>query len=161
MEAGCQCMENSELQPISSSVKIRTYRCLKFVLQICSKKLVLHFFISRCVSLFSFSFFMLVSLLHFIPSIAPYGIHSTLFPNTQKFSFPTLTILTQFLFHPCCRYNPQPIFVSDRVFYEVLTYVSMAYFTHIPIFQSLDIYTKQFFPYFYPSWYNVLIPQEE
>jgi hypothetical protein len=88
---------------------------LKFVLQIFDRNLslFLFFFISSSVCFSCFSFFKAVTLLHFIPAIAPDGIHScTTAPYTHTFLVPALTIFALFLFHPCCPSNPQAIFVS-------------------------------------------------
>lgn len=138
MKAGCWWMENSKLQAINSSVKIRTYRYLKFALQIFSNNSSFSFFILYCVCSFFSSLSMLVTLLHFILSIAPYGIH---YFSSHKYGpfLPALNILAHFLFYPCCRSNPQPIFVSQHVSYVTLyLYLYALFHTYSYILGSRD-----------------------
>lgn len=157
MEVGCQSIENSRLQPVSSSIKIRTYRCLKFVLQIFSinpfSSLSFHILLHLFLSLLSL--FMLVALLHFILIIAPHGILFTFipFPYNTSTHIPTIYVYSYSTLVPGL--IPSQSSFPSTFSTLGLTHICTSYLTPIPKCSSHSNQAEPFFFHLYQRLHYV------
>jgi hypothetical protein len=130
---------------------MRMNQCLEFVLQTFNRNpshIYIYIYITCCVCFSRFYFLKLVTLLHFIPAIAPNGIHSSFTSHSHTLTNSSFVPSPFFLYSYstlAARLIPRQSSFPSTFPTLGQTYISTPSFTHFPILSSPGIYAEQLF----------------